>query len=86
MQEAFRRISPLSSAQNISKPLFVVQGRNDPRVPMYEAEQMVAKVKQNGGPVWYLLADDEGHGFAKKKNVDYLFYATMMFVRENLLK
>jgi dipeptidyl aminopeptidase/acylaminoacyl peptidase len=86
MQEVFRRISPLFSAQNITKPLFVVQGRNDPRVPMYEAEQMVAKVKQNGGPVWYLLADDEGHGFAKKKNVDYLFYATAMFVREYLLK
>jgi dipeptidyl aminopeptidase/acylaminoacyl peptidase len=55
---------------SISNSLFVVQGRNDPRVPWTESEQMVATVRENGGPVWYLLANDEGHGFAKKRNQD----------------
>ena len=51
-----------------------------------ESEQMVATVKKNSGPVWYLLANDEGHGFAKKKNQDFQFYATIAFIREHLLK
>jgi dipeptidyl aminopeptidase/acylaminoacyl peptidase len=86
MREFLLSIAPASHAQRITKPLFVVQGRNDPRVPWTESEQMVATVKKNGGAVWYLLAADEGHGFAKKKNQDYLFYATVAFVREQLLK
>jgi dipeptidyl aminopeptidase/acylaminoacyl peptidase len=63
----------------------VVQGGNDPRVPYTEAEQMVARVKQNGSPVWYLKAKDEGHGFRKKSNVDFQFYSTVEFVRRFLL-
>ena len=86
MAAFFERTAPLNNAGNITKPLFVVQGGNDPRVPRTEAEQMVARVKQNGSPVWYLMAKDEGHGFAKKKNQDFQFYATIMFVRETLLK
>jgi hypothetical protein len=43
-------------------------------------------VRKNGTPVWWLLAKDEGHGYAKKKNLDYEFYATVMFVKEYLLK
>jgi dipeptidyl aminopeptidase/acylaminoacyl peptidase len=82
----FEKIAPLANAGRITKPLFVVAGKNDPRVPYTEAEQMVATVKANGGPVWYLLANDEGHGFAKKKNADFLFYATVAFVQEYLLK
>jgi len=78
-------IAPLNNAQKITKPLFIVQGQNDPRVPVNEAEQMVATVKKNGGQVWYLLAKDEGHGFTKKRNRDFLTYATVMFVRQNLL-
>ena len=66
MREFLLRISPVNNAHKITKPLFVVQGENDPRVPLTEAEQMVATVKKNGGPVWYLMANDEGHGFAKK--------------------
>jgi len=81
----FEKIAPLNNAARITKPLFVVQGANDPRVPMSEAEQMVAKVRQNGGPVWYLNAKDEGHGFRKKTNVDFQFFATVMFVRRYLL-
>ena len=79
------RIAPLNNAGRITKPLFVVQGANDPRVPASEAEQMVAKVRGNGGPVWFLNAKDEGHGFRKKPNMDFQFYATVMFVRQHLL-
>jgi dipeptidyl aminopeptidase/acylaminoacyl peptidase len=86
MKEHLLRISPATSAAKITKPLFVVQGRNDPRVPYTESEQMVATVKKNKGPVWYLLASDEGHGFAKKKNQDFQLYATVAFIQEYLLK
>ena len=78
--------APLTNADKIRKPIFVVQGKNDPRVPLAEAEQLVAAVKKNGTPVWYLMAKDEGHGFAKKNNADFLFYATVMFMKECLLK
>jgi dipeptidyl aminopeptidase/acylaminoacyl peptidase len=84
MQEFFEKIAPLNNASRITKPLFVVQGGNDPRVPLSEAEQMVAKVQRNNSPVWYLVAKDEGHGFRKKNNADYQFYATVMFVKEFL--
>lgn len=86
MAEFLERTAPLNNVQKIKKPLFVVQGKNDPRVPASESEQMVAAVRKNGTPVWYLLAKDEGHGFAKKKNVDFQFYATIMFMQEHLLK
>lgn len=85
MRDFLARISPLSNAAKITKPLFVVQGRNDPRVPWTEAEQIVEKVRANGVPVWYLRAENEGHGFARKENADYQFYATVLFLRETLL-
>lgn len=85
MRAYFERMAPANNAANITKPLFVVQGGNDPRVPRTESEQMVARVKQNGRPVWYLMAKDEGHGFRKKGNVDFQFYATVMFMRRFLL-
>ena len=85
MAAFFDRIAPLNNAGKISKPLFVVQGGNDPRVPLSEAEQMVGRVKKNGSPLWYLMAKDEGHGFAKKSNVDFQFYATVTFVKAFLL-
>jgi dipeptidyl aminopeptidase/acylaminoacyl peptidase len=85
MHAFFERIAPLNNAGKISRPLFVVQGGNDPRVPYTEAEQMVARVKQNGKPVWYLKAKDEGHGFRKKTNVDFQFYSTVEFMRRFLL-
>jgi dipeptidyl aminopeptidase/acylaminoacyl peptidase len=85
MREYLEGIAPLRHAKNVTKPLFVVQGKNDPRVPWSEAEQMIATVKRNGTPVWYVLANDEGHGFAKKKNQDYQFYATVMFMKQFLL-
>ena len=79
-------IAPLNHTDRITDPLFVVQGGNDPRVPASEADQMVKKVAGHGTPVWYLLAKDEGHGFVKKPNSDFQFYATVLFMREYLLK
>ncbi len=86
MTEFLEKIAPLNNAQKITKPLFVVQGANDPRVPKTEAEQIVATLKKQTTPVWFLMAKDEGHGFAKKKNADFQFYSTVQFIREYLLK
>jgi dipeptidyl aminopeptidase/acylaminoacyl peptidase len=86
MREFLERIAPSNKAKNITKPLFVIAGKNDPRVPASESEQMVQIVRQNGTPVWWLLGKNEGHGFRKKQNVDYQFYATLLFVKEYLLK
>jgi dipeptidyl aminopeptidase/acylaminoacyl peptidase len=86
MLEFLESIAPANKAKNITKPLFVIAGANDPRVPASESAQMVEVVRKNGTPVWWLLAKDEGHGFAKKKNRDYQFYATVEFVKEHLLK
>lgn len=86
MRAFLESIAPANKAQNITKPLFVIAGQNDPRVPASESAQMVDVVRKNGTPVWWLLAKDEGHGFAKKKNRDFQFYATVMFVKEYLLK
>jgi dipeptidyl aminopeptidase/acylaminoacyl peptidase len=86
MREFLERTAPMNKAKNITKPLFVVAGKNDPRVPASESEQMVNIVRQNGTPVWWLEAKDEGHGFRKKKNQDFQFYATVVFVKEYLLK
>jgi dipeptidyl aminopeptidase/acylaminoacyl peptidase len=86
MAEFMERTAPLNNAQKITKPLFVVAGANDPRVPKSEADQIVATLKKQGTPVWYLVAKDEGHGFAKKKNADFQFYSTVQFIREFLLK
>jgi dipeptidyl aminopeptidase/acylaminoacyl peptidase len=86
MRALLERISPLTNAAKIGKPLFVVQGANDPRVPASEAEQIVKTVREGGGTVWYMLAKDEGHGFAKKKNRDAYLNATSLFFETCLLK
>ena len=86
MHEFLEQIAPANKAKNVTKPLFVIAGQNDPRVPASESAQMVEVVRKNGTPVWWLLGKDEGHGFAKKKNRDYQFYATIAFVKEFLLK
>jgi dipeptidyl aminopeptidase/acylaminoacyl peptidase len=86
MRAFLEGIAPLRHVERITKPLFVVQGKNDPRVPFTESEQMVRALERRGSPVWFLMANDEGHGFAKKSNQDFLFYATALFVQEHLLK
>jgi len=85
MRAFLNKIAPLNHADKITKPLFVVQGANDPRVPLSESVQIVDTLKSKGTPVWYLMAKDEGHGFAKKKNSDFQFYATILFVEKFLL-
>lgn len=86
MREFLNSISPTTNAHKITKPLFVVQGLNDPRVPYTEAEQIVDIVRKNGGEVWYLLAKDEGHGFRKKTNRDFYIWSEVLFLEEYLLK
>lgn len=85
MAAYFERIAPFNSAEKITKPLFIVQGGNDPRVPRTESVQMADKVRSNGNTVWYLEAKDEGHGFRKKNNVDFQRNATILFMRNYLL-
>jgi dipeptidyl aminopeptidase/acylaminoacyl peptidase len=85
MRAFLERIAPLNNAQQITRPLLIIQGKNDPRVPASEAQQMFATLRANKIPVWFLMANDEGHGFAKKKNADYQLYATVMFIKTYLL-
>jgi dipeptidyl aminopeptidase/acylaminoacyl peptidase len=85
MREFLNKIAPSNNVDKITKPLFVVQGKNDPRVPASESTQMVAAVRKHGTPVWFLMANDEGHGFAKKKNSDFQFYSQVLFIQKYLL-
>jgi dipeptidyl aminopeptidase/acylaminoacyl peptidase len=85
MRAFHEKIAPLNNAKNITRPLFVAQGFNDPRVPYTEAEQMVKAARSNGGDVWYLMYKDEGHGFQKKSNNDYFGAASMLFWQKYLL-
>lgn len=80
----FDEISPLKNASKITKPLFVIQGYNDPRVPYTEAEQILEAVKANGVTAWFMMAMDEGHGFRKKSNREAQREAETMFLREVL--
>ncbi len=75
-----RRISPMTNAERISRPVLIVHGKNDPRVPAAEAEQMMYRLRSKGGEVWYLQANDEGHEFRKKSNSDayYLTFAQFL--------
>jgi dipeptidyl aminopeptidase/acylaminoacyl peptidase len=85
MRAFHEEIAPLNNAHRITKPLFVAQGYNDPRVPWTEAEQIVRAVREAGGEVWFLMFKDEGHGFAKKPNSDYFGAAQVLFWRKHLL-
>ncbi len=85
IRDFLERISPLARAAEIKTPILVVQGRNDPRVPFSEAEQLVAAVKKNDAPVWYVVGRNEGHGFAKKVNQDYLQAVEVLFLRKFLI-
>jgi dipeptidyl aminopeptidase/acylaminoacyl peptidase len=66
--EFLRRISPIAKIDRIKTPLMVIHGKNDPRVPYTEAEQIVEALKKRGATVEYKLFDDEGHGISKLKN------------------
>lgn len=84
MAAFFDEISPLKNASKITKPLFVIQGYNDPRVPYTEAEQILEAVKANGVKAWFMMAMDEGHGFRKKSNREAQREAETLFLQEVL--
>lgn len=86
MREFLERIAPMNNIEKIRKPMMVVAGKNDPRVPVGESDQIVEALTKMGTPVWYLMATDEGHGFQKKSNADFQFYATVLFLKEYLLR
>ncbi|HAN07732.1 MAG TPA: S9 family peptidase, partial [Acidimicrobiaceae bacterium] len=86
MRAHLENISPLNNVDKIGVPLFVVQGQNDPRVPVTEAEQIVAAIREQGGEVWYMNALDEGHGYRKKPNRDVYQQATVLFFEQFLLQ
>jgi dipeptidyl aminopeptidase/acylaminoacyl peptidase len=84
-REKLIAISPLTRVAEIKKPMMVVTGGNDPRVPASEADQIIKAIRSNGGTAWHLLGTNEGHGFAKKENIDYQFWASLLFWQKNLL-
>ena len=86
MREYLEKIAPMNNIEKIKKPMFVIAGKNDPRVPVSESQQIAGAVKKQGTPVWLLIAKDEGHGYRKKPNQDFQFYATIEFLQEYLLK
>jgi dipeptidyl aminopeptidase/acylaminoacyl peptidase len=85
IKQYLERIAPLNNAQMIRKPLLIIHGQNDPRVPVDDVTKLVGATKGRI-PVWYVLAKDEGHGFTQPSNRDYRTYATILFVKEFLLK
>lgn len=84
MEAFLQRISPNNNVDRINVPMFVVQGENDPRVPVTEAEQVVQSLRDNGKMVWYMNALNEGHGYRKKENRDIYQQAVIVFLKENL--
>ena len=86
MREFMEKIAPVNNADKITKPLLVAHGVNDPRVPYSEAQQIIQSMKVRNRPVWSVIAKDEGHGFQKKPSADYLFYVTLEFAKQTLLK
>lgn len=86
MRAFLEKISPANRVDQITKPLLIIQGLNDPRVPATESEQMKARLREKGNAVWYLLGKDEGHGFAKKTNIDQMQWSVVLFMQEHLVK
>lgn len=84
MRAHLMAISPLTNASRITKPLFIIHGANDPRVPVSEAEQLLSAVRANGGEAWLMLAANEGHGFARRENQEAQREAETLFIRRVL--
>jgi len=80
------KIAPMNHIDAMHKPVFAIVGKNDPRVPWTESRQIIDKLNAHGTPTWFLMANDEGHGYAKKKNRDFLFNAEILFIDRCLLK
>jgi dipeptidyl aminopeptidase/acylaminoacyl peptidase len=86
MRAHLQKISPLNNVEKIGIPMLVVQGENDPRVPVTEAVQVVEALRAKGQTVWYMNALNEGHGYRKKENRDVYQQAVVLFLQEQLLK
>jgi dipeptidyl aminopeptidase/acylaminoacyl peptidase len=85
MRAYLEKIAPMNHLESMHKPIFAVVGKNDPRVPWTESRQIIDKLNAQGTPTWFLVANDEGHGYAKKKNRDFLFDAEVLFIERYLL-
>jgi dipeptidyl aminopeptidase/acylaminoacyl peptidase len=85
MRAYLEKIAPMNHLDSMHKPIFAVVGKNDPRVPWSESRQILDKLNAQGTATWFMMANDEGHGYAKKKNQDLLFDAEVMFIRKYLL-
>lgn len=86
MRAFLERISPSNNVEKINVPMFVIQGENDPRVPVTEAEQIVDALRAADKEVWYMNALNEGHGYRKKENRDIQRQAVYMFLEEHLTR
>jgi dipeptidyl aminopeptidase/acylaminoacyl peptidase len=84
MRAHLEKISPLNNVEKISIPMLIVQGENDPRVPVTESKQVVTALRAQGQTVWFMNALNEGHGYRKKENRDIYQQATVLFLKEHL--
>jgi dipeptidyl aminopeptidase/acylaminoacyl peptidase len=82
MRAVFQKIAPANNVAKIRKPMLVMQGANDPRVPQFESDQIVEKLRSQGNEVWYVLFADEGHGFNKKPNNDLRREVETLFLQK----
>jgi len=85
MRTYLEKIAPMNHLDAMHMPIFAVVGKNDPRVPWTESRQILDKLNAQGTPTWFLMANDEGHGYAKKKNRDFLFDAEVLFIQRYLM-
>jgi dipeptidyl aminopeptidase/acylaminoacyl peptidase len=85
VRAVLERVAPVTNAAGIRRPLFLAHGANDSRVPISESQQMAAAVRQNGAPLWFIVASNEGHGFSRRANVDFLQAAWAFFMQQYLL-
>jgi dipeptidyl aminopeptidase/acylaminoacyl peptidase len=84
MRATLQAISPLTNINRVTRPMFIIHGANDPRVPVSEAEQVTRAIRANGGNVWTMIAADEGHGFRKRNNQEAQREAETLFLRQVL--
>jgi len=86
MRRFFAEISPARRMDQLRSALLLVHGGNDPRVPFSETLQIVERARSTGRPVWTVFADNEGHGFERRENIDYQQAAVAVFLRRFLLE
>lgn len=85
MRAHLEKISPLNNVEKIAIPMLIVQGENDPRVPVTESKQVVDALRDQGQIVWFMNALNEGHGYRKKENRDIYQQATVLFLQQHLI-